>query len=157
MDCKTESAVRTCLRIEVIVIQGLTEGLLGAVLAVVLAPTAPFVLAARAFWTSRKRLRLWRRILMLPWWWVRGLLMGVSLPFVILYEAVVGVLEVARVEWATRWMSGEPKKPNGHPMPIRSTEEETLIDLAVMRGVIKDYNGEARRHGQGLPVDERKL
>ena len=154
MDCKTESAARSAIRIEAIVLQGIAHGLFLFAIGVLTAPLVPFVFM---FGRTRANFGKWTRVLCSPFFFAAGCLFALVNPFVVLLGNLKDVLGVAKVEWETRWMAGQPKKPNGHPLAVRSDEERELDELAVTVGVIKDYNAEAREYGQGLPIDETAL
>ena len=159
MDCKHEPAVRTLLRIEVLVIQGLLEGAFLFLVGLAVIPLAPFIVAFGRWSVEgrRGRRRLLTRLLMIPLWFLSGLLFGVIGPFGTLLNSFREVAEVARVEWANRWRTGSPKTPDGHSLRERSAEEQEMWEAAIAMSVVADYNDEARAHGQGLPIDETRL
>ena len=64
---------------------------------------------------------------------------------------------IVEVEWKTRWLTGQPKKPSGHPIPVDGEISEEQKGLAAIRSVVRDYNEEARSYGQGIDIDETTL
>ena len=154
MDCKTESAVRTFIRIEVVILQGLLHGIFLSLIGVVLIPIVPFIVAFARWRAIRVSAGWLSGIICLPWWLLSGLLFGIINPIGILFKAVADISEVAHIEWMNRWMAGQPKKPNGHPLPIRSPEDRDRFDAAITMGVVQDYNEEAIAHGQGIDLED---
>jgi hypothetical protein len=154
MDCKHESAVKTCLRIDTLVIQGFLYGVFLSLVAVVLIPFSPLLVAIARWRAERGRIRRLVRVMLLPLWMAWGLLFGLVNPFRVFYKSMVEVREVARMEWANRWTTGTPKKPNGHPLRVRSEEEKERIGASITMGVVVDYNDEAREHGQGIDLED---
>lgn len=154
MDCKFESAAKTFVRIETIILQGVVSGALVSAATVLMIPFVPFALVL-VKWGGDKG--FFGSLAAAPLWFFSGCLSAVIAPIAVLGKTFVDLCEISRMEWETRWMSGEPKKPNGHPLPVPTADEIERRDLACLAGVIRDYNGEARRYGQGLPIDERKL
>lgn len=150
MDCKTESAVRTFIRIEVIILQGLLRGIFLSLIGVVLIPFVPFFVAFARWRVSRRNKRWLTRVLCLPMWLLSGFLFGLINPIGILFKSLADMKAIARVEWMNRWMTGKPKKPNGHPLQIQSPEERERFDAAITMGVVRDYNDEAIANGQGI-------
>lgn len=154
MDCKKESAVRTFIRIEVIILQGLLQGTFLSLMGVFLIPIVPFIVAFARWRVTRGSKRWLTRVICLPMWLLSGLLFGVLNPMGILFKTIADVKEVARIEWMNRWMTGQPKKPNGHPLPVRSPEDRDRFDAAITMGVVRDYNEEAIAHGQGIDLKD---
>lgn len=154
MDCKTENAVRTFLRIEVIILQGLLQGVFLSLIGVCLIPFVPFIVAFTRWRVERNRLKWHTRVMLTPMWMLSGFFFGLANPIGILFKAIADVKEIARVEWENRWRLGQPKKPNGHPLPIRTPEDQERLDAAVMMGVVEDYNEEAKSYGQGIDFDD---
>lgn len=154
MDCKPESAVRTFIRIEVIILQGLLHGILLSLMGVVLIPFVPFIVAFARWRVTRGSKRWLTRVMCLPMWFLSGLLFGIINPIGILFKSLADMKEIARIEWMNRWMTGQPKRPNGHPLKIRSPEEQNRIDAAITMGVVQDYNDEALEHGQGIELED---
>lgn len=149
MDTIPESAATTLVRIEVIVLQGILRAVLLAVAGIVLMPIAPFVVTVMRFRVAK--MPWWKRILMLPLWFVLGILLAVIAPFSALWRGLSDTIGIAAVEWRERWRNGIAKYPDGSPMPIPTVEQERLVDVAITKSVIEDYNEEARQHGQGIP------
>ena len=154
MDCKTENAVRTYIRIEVIVLQGLLQGLFLSLMGFVLIPFVPFFVAFVRWKVTKGSKRWFTRVVCLPMWFLSGFLFGVINPIGILLKTFTDIKEITRVEWQNRWMTGKPKKPNGHPLPIRSPDEQERLDAAITMGVVRDYNEEAIAHGQGIDLED---
>ena len=154
MDCKTENAVITFIRIEVIILQGLLQGVFLSLMGVVLVPFVPFIVSFARWRVTRGSKRWLTRVICLPMWFLSGFLFGLVNPIGILFNAFAEVKEIARIEWMNRWMSGQPKKPNGHPLPFRSPEEREMMDAAITMGVVRDYNDEALAHGQGIVFED---
>ena len=154
MDCKTESAIRTFIRIEVIILQGLLHGTFLSLMGIFLIPVVPFVVAFARWRVTRGGKRWLTRVMCLPMWFLSGLILGLLNPMGILLKAFADIYEVSRTEWKNRWMTGQPKKPNGHPLTIRSPEESEMLDAAITMGVVRDYNEEAIAHGQGIDLED---
>lgn len=154
MDCKTESAVRTFLRIEVIILQGLMYGEFVFFQGIGLIPFMPFMVAVERWRLTRGSKQWPLRVIYLPIWFLLGILFGVVNPFRLLFKMFAALKEVARVEWTNRWMAGQPKKPNGHPLPVRTPEEQEKIEAAITMGVVEDYNEEAIAYGQVIYPEE---
>lgn len=154
MDCKTESAARSAIRIEALVLQGLAYGLFIFAAGVLSAPLVPFVFV---FGRIRAGVGRWTSVLCFPLFFAAGCLFALVNPFFVLWGHIKDILEVARVEWDTRWMSGQPKKPNGHPLAVPTDKEREAKENGYVIGVIKDYNAEAREYGQGIQIDEDEL
>lgn len=154
MDCKTESAARSAIRIEAIVLQGIAHGLFLFAVGVLTAPLVPCVFV---FGRTRANFGKLTRVLCSPFFFAAGCLFALVNPFVVLLGNLKEVWDVAKVEWETRWMAGQPKKPNGHPLAIPTEDEMEAREMGFALGVIKDYNAEAREYGQGLPIDETAL
>lgn len=148
---KQENAAKTLMRIEAIILQGLLMGLFLFAMGIALMPFMPFVVMIRR-WRAAKS-----RIALLPVYFVSGCLYAAVAPFGVLVKTIADLRTVVAVEWATRTLEGQPKKPNGQPLRLPTDEERAMIDLAYTIGVIRDYNGEAREYGQGLPIDESRL
>ena len=149
MDTIPESAATTLVRIEVIVLQGILRAVLLAVAGIVLMPIAPFVVTVMRFRVAK--MPWWKRLLMLPLWFVQGFLLAFIAPFSALWRGLADTIGIAAVEWRERWRNGIAKYPDGRPMSIPTPEQERLTDVAITQSVIEDYNAEAREHGQGIP------
>lgn len=155
MDCKCEIAARTFIRIEALLLQGLMHGILIAVFGVLAIPIFPFAYAAARWQVSAHGFVT--RFCLVPLWFAMGVIRAVTVPFSVAGRTVSSLSEIARAEWETRWMTGMPKKPDGHPLKLETDDERGLKDFAYTVGVIRDYNAEAREYGQGLPIDETEL
>jgi hypothetical protein len=142
MDCKYESEVRTLLRIEVILIQGLLQGLLFSLITLLAIPFSWLPVAHRLFRNRRGRMGTAANILCIPLWMLCGVIVAVVMPFGLLFKTFIDLREVAKVEWETRWMTGKPKKPNGKPMRPLTDEEREEMEAEITRGVIEDYADE---------------
>lgn len=149
MDTMPESAARTLVRIEVIVLQGILRAVLLSALAILLMPIAPFVVTIARF--GYARMPWWKRLLMLPLWILLGIVLSVMAPFTSLWRGLTDTIGIAAVEWRERWRNGIAKYPDGRPMVIPTPEHERIVDVAITKSVIEDYNDEARQHGQGIP------
>ena len=149
MDTIPESAATTLVRIEVIVIQGILRAVLLAVAGIVLMPIAPFVVTVMRFRVAK--MPWWWRTLMIPYWLSLRILLAVMAPFSALWRGLADTIGIAAVEWRERWRNGIAKYPDGSPMLIPTVEQERLVDVAITKSVIEDYNEEARQHGQGIP------
>ena len=148
MDCKLESAALSLMRIECIAIQGVLSGFINGILSVLAMPFIPFTYS----WRRARETGGFKGIAMFPLFFVFGIWVALSSPFRVLIGNVRSLCGVARTEWANRWMASIPKKPNGRPLYIPTAEEDALLDAAIFRSVIRDYNEEAKRHGQGLDI-----
>lgn len=157
MSAKHESMAATLMRIEVIILQGLCYTAAMFAIGLMLMPLAPIVVPFHRWRATRGRLRFITRVLLLPLWSVGGALYGLLSPFAFLITTMSELRTVVVVEWAARKAVGNPKKPNGHPLEIRTAEEKAALDLAMTMSVVKDYNAEARSYGQGLNIDESQL
>ena len=149
MDTIPESAATTLVRIEVIVLQGILRAVLLSVAGIVLMPIAPFVVTVMRFRVAK--MPWWWRTLMIPYWFSLGILLAVIAPFSALWRGLSDTMGIAAVEWRERWRNGTAKYPDGRPMLIPTVEQERLVDVAITKSVIEDYNEEARQHGQGIP------
>ena len=154
---KQENTAKTLVRIEALILQGLLMGTFLAAMGIALMPVVPFVVAHKRWRAERKRHRFTTRLLLLPFWFVSGCLFSFLTPIGIVRTTIRDIRTVVAVEWVMRLLSGEPKKPNGHPVKLPTADERAKRDLATTIGVIRDYNGEAWSYGQGLPIDERDL
>ena len=154
---REENTVKTLLRIEAIIIQGILMGLLLFAIGVALIPFVPFSVVHKRWKAHRGDRRTFRRVLNSPFWFVSGCLYALLSPIGILWKTVSDLRTVVAVEWAMRMLEDEPKKPNGHPLELPTPDERARRALAHTMGVIRDYNGEARTCGQGLPIDETRL
>lgn len=150
MDCKMENAAVSVVRIEALVLQGMVSGLLSAAVSVLTIPLNAFVLVGGNFRRTKRAISLWGRLARTPLWLLDGLAYSLLAPFVKIIKAIVDSVDVAQVEWNSRWTSGTPKLPNGHPAPILSEEEKMERDAAITMSVIEDFNEEAAEFGQGL-------
>ena len=149
MDTIPESAARTLVRIEVLVLQGITRAVLLFCIGVLVMPIAPFVVTIARF--GYAKMPWWKRFLMLPLWLLLGFVLAVIAPFTALWKGLSETRAIAVVEWKQRWRNGTAKHLDGRPMVIPTPEEERQLDVAITKSVIDDYNDEARRHGQGIP------
>ncbi|MGN0130688.1 MAG: hypothetical protein ACI4CE_07370 [Methanomethylophilus alvi] len=154
---KRENTAKTLVRIEAIVLQGLLMGMFLTAMGIVMIPVMPFVVVYNRWRAEKKRHRFITRVWLTPFWFVSGIMYSLLSPIGIVWKTVADIRTVVAVEWATRTLDGEPKKPNGHPIELPTAYERERRDLAKTVGVIRDYNAAARAHGQGLPIDERKL
>lgn len=154
---KQENTAKTLMRIEAIILQGLLMGLFLTAMGVVLMPGMPFVVVINRWRAERKRHRFLTRVWLTPFWFVSGCLYAILAPIGIVWKTFSDLRTVVAVEWATRMLEDQPRKPNGHPLKLPTAEERVQKDVAKTIEVIRDYNGEARAFGQGLPIDERKL
>lgn len=154
---KQENTAKTLVRIEALIIQGLLMGVFLAAMGIILMPVMPFVVVLNRWRTERKRYRFITRVWLVPFWFVSGCLYAILNPIGIVWKTITDLRTIVVVEWATRMLEEQPKKPNGHPIELPTAEERAKRDLAKTVDVIRDYNGEARAYGQGLPIDERKL
>lgn len=112
MDCKPEPRARTFVRIAILCIEGLLTGvLIGAWAAI----TAPLTVVF-SFYRAMKNTNGWRRWVLIPAFIVHSLIVAVVMPFAILAHHIASSIELAKIEWITRWMAAQPKTPNGHPM-----------------------------------------
>lgn len=155
MSIRPESVIRTLLRIEAIVAQGVLNSLVMFLGGVILLPIMPFVL-----WVKQWKIDaggFFRKLFKSPLWLLIGIVDAIIIPFIALGKTLANIKPVVEVEWKTRRMIGQPRKPNGKPYIPPTKEERERQDLAVTVGVIKDFNDEAREYGQELPIDETKL
>ena len=97
MDTIPESAATTLVRIEVIVLQGILRAVLLSVAGIVLMPIAPFVVTVMRFRVAK--MPWWKRLLMLPLWFVLGILLAVIAPFASLWRGLADTIGIAAVEW----------------------------------------------------------
>lgn len=154
MDCIQESSARSLVRIEVLVLQGIARAVMLFAIGVLTMPIMPFVVLSSEWRLSKNMMPLWKRILYTPLFLVTGCVVAVVSPFGVLYNVLKETKAIAKVEWKERWRYGTAKLPNGRPMAIPTPEEERHMDFAITKGVIEDYNDEARMHGQGIPPFE---
>lgn len=154
---KRENTAKTLVRIEALILQGLLMGLFLTAMGIVLMPVMPFAVVINRWRAERKRHRFLTRVWLIPFWFVSGCLYAILAPIGIVWNTISDLRTIVAVEWAMRTLAGEPKKPNGHPIELPTAEERAKRDLAKTVDVIRDYNGEARAFGQGLPIDEREL
>jgi len=151
MDCKLEPAARTLLRIECLMMQGFLKGLLSSILSVLFTPFIPFVVMGGRWRMATERRGFLMRLLICPWWLLIGIGMAIATPFLRLWHCYRDVVDVCEAEWVNRWEASVPKMPDGHPYPIEDAADRNS-DLAVTLGVLKDYNEEAKRFGQGIDI-----
>jgi hypothetical protein len=151
MDCKPESAILTLLRIECLIVQGIVHLLVCLLLSILFIPLNPFVFMFLFYSRSEQKTRA-RKFVRMPYWLFKGCIMAVISPFLVLYNSLKSLIVIPWAEWANRKRSGMPKKPNGEPLEIMSDDERVLLDAAYFCSVIKDYNDEAKEHGQGFDI-----
>lgn len=149
MDTIPESAATTLVRIEVLVLQGVLRTAILSASGVLLIPFAPFLMLLVRCRDSG--LPWWKRGLMLPFWFIIGFLIALMAPFSALWKGLADTARIVCVEWTERWRNGTAKYPDGRQMLIPTAFHEHLVDVAITKGVIADYNQEARQHGQGIP------
>jgi hypothetical protein len=154
---KKENAAKTLVRIEAIILQGVFMGLLLLAMSIVIVPAVPFAVGFNRWVVAAPHTHFLTRFLMMPLWMLSGCLLAVMMPIRIVARTLDDIKNIAAMEWAMRKLPDEAKKPNGHPLKMPSIDERRARDIAQTIGVIKDYNGEARMHGQGLPIDETRL
>ena len=154
MDCIQESAARSLVRIEVLVLQGIARAVTLFAIGLLTMPIMPFVSLSSEWRLSKNLMPWWKRILYTPLWLALGCVVAVVSPFGVLYNGLKETKAIAKVEWKERWRYGTAKRPDGSPMNIPTPEEVRLLDVAITKGVIEDYNAEARMHGQGIPPVE---
>lgn len=154
MDCIQESAARSLVRIEVLVLQGIARAVALFAIGLLTMPFMPFVVMSSEWRISKNLMPWWKRWLYTPLWLAIGCVVAVVSPFGVLYTGLKETKAIAEVEWKERWRYGTAKLPDGRPMPIPTPEEERQMDFAITKGVIEDYNDEARMHGQGIPPVE---
>lgn len=151
VDCKTESVTRTLLRIECLILQGIFNSAIRIVLALVSIPFYPFVFLTLR-WMQDKKKGMAKRMLFTPLWLIYGMVMAILAPGFVLIDSVRLLWSIPLIEWKNRWMYGTPKYPNGKPMEIRDAEESHIREASIFYGVLKDYNEEAKAHGQGADI-----
>lgn len=151
MDCKPESAIFPLMRIECLLVQGIVHMVVCLATSILFIPLTPFVFMA-LFWIRSEEKTRARKFVRLPLWFIRGCLIALSLPFRVLYKSVKSLFIIPWAEWENR--SGTPKKPNGKPLEDMSADERKMLDAAIYCSVIKDYNEEAKRHGQGFDIPD---
>lgn len=154
MDCIQESAAISLVRIEVLVLQGIVRAVALLATGLLMMPFVPFVALSSKWRISKNLMPWWKRCLYTPLWLALGCMVAVVSPFGVLYTGLKETKAIAKVEWKERWRYGTAKLPDGRPMAIPTPEEERQMDLAITKGVIEDYNDEARMHGQGIPPVE---
>ena len=151
MDCKNESAATTLVRIEVLVLQGLARTMLLFLFGIVVFPVAPFLYASVRLGETRETMPQWKRIALIPLWFVFGIAVSLLAPFVSMAKGIALSKTIASVEWHERWRCGVMKHPDGKPMSIPDANYLLKRDIAITQSVIEDYNEEALEHGQGIP------
>ena len=154
MDCIQESAARSLVRIEVLVLQGIARAVILFAIGLLTMPIMPFVALSSEWRLSKNLMPWWKRTLYTPVWLALGCVVAVVSPFGVLYNGLKETKVIAKVEWKERWRYGTAKRPDGSPMNTPTPEEVRLMDVAITKGVIEDYNAEAIMHGQGIPPVE---
>ena len=152
MDCRLECAARTIVRMECIAIQGMVHGLFNAVLSVFAMPCVPFFYVWGRMATQTGNAAWLKRIALSPIWLLCGIWFAFWTPIMLLVRTIADMVVVLRAEWVNRWMSGIPKNLDGTPMDIPTEEEQAILDAVIQRSVIRDYNEEAKRYGQGIDI-----
>lgn len=148
MDSVSESAATTFARMEVLAMQGVLRAGVVFLAGVVAMPFAPFALTAvRA---SQKGESWRKKLLCLPAWFFWGIAIAILAPFSSALSVLSATRTMVAVEWRERWRCGTALRPDGSPMRIPTEEEKRAVDAAVTLSVLRDYNDEARRHGQGI-------
>ena len=153
---KQENTARTLVRMEVIILQGLLMGIIQFVIGIATIPVMPFAVMCNR-WRADVGHGFFARVCHLPLWFLSGCLYAVIAPFETTRKTIADLRAVVSAEWATRNLEDNPLKPNGHPLQMPTAEQRAIRHLAHTLWVIRDYNGEARRFGQGLPIDESRL
>ena len=149
MDVKPESAAKTLVRIEVLAMQGLVRAVLLFLFGACTIPAVPVILAITRW--RQMQAAWWKKAVRIPAWGLVGMLLGVAAPFVAFWRGIADTGHMAVREWKGRWRNGIAKYLDGRPMVIPTLEQQQRLEAAITRGVIADYNAEARRHGQGIP------
>lgn len=149
MDTMPESAAVSFVRIQVLVMQGLLRSVILASIGIAFMPIMPFALAGSRFFSSS--ITRWKKLVMFPLWMVLGAIIAVISPFRTLLNGLMDTYGIAKVEWRERWRNGTAKFPDGRPMDITTPYNERMVEVSITKGVIEDYNEEARQHGQGIP------
>lgn len=153
MDCIQESAARTLLRIEVLLLQGIAVSAYSfavGLLAIPILPIANPVLKIMYNGYLTKPVRWWAMPVYLPVWILQGLWDGILYPFKAFINAATATIAICKAEWRERWRNGTLKNPDGTAMVIPDDEDEELVEAAITKSVLDDYNDEARQHGQGI-------
>lgn len=139
MDCKPESAVKTCLRIELLILQGLLLGIGLFLVGVLAMPFVPFAVVVNRWRLHIGKIVFLKRLLLMPIWFVSGMAISMINPFGILFNTFSDTIGICIMEWLNRWTTGKPKRPNGHPLRIRSEKEIEASNVAIAQGVMADY------------------
>lgn len=139
MDCKPESAARTLLRIECLVLQGIVHCVLRVSLTVLTMPFIPFLVMFGRMITADGRWKWVKRLLLPPGWFIFGLWLALIAPFAVIAQEVMDLWLVTKIEWVNRWRGGHPKLPNGKPLGFPEYGDEELITEAIEESVMRDY------------------
>lgn len=156
MDCKPPSSVKVMLRIEILLLQGILRAVLAFVAMLFVMPFIPFAVVTTRWILSRGTKGILFRLSLVPMWFLLGVVLALVHPFVVLFTTLRDTMEIIKWEWVNRWMLGSPKKPDGTPMEIPTETEKADLDLGATLSVIRDYNEEAKQHGQGLDIPPLK-
>ena len=139
MDCKLEPASRSLLRIECLLLQGMFKGILCFIRDMLLIPIVPFVVIAMRWRMESVRRGIVLRLMLCPWWFLIGCFTAVATPFMRLWNALKDIVAVCDAEWQNRWTASTPKTPDGHPYQIEDEDVWNSRDIAVLMGVLRDY------------------
>ena len=142
MDCMPESAARSLVRIECILLQGAFNGFLNLFICLFILPSIPIMYILKRISVERGSNGLIKMSLMIPVWIMNGIMVMVSMPFVIVCDTMISMYGVARSEWKNRWRAGKPKRPDGKPIEPMTEYEERLLENAITMSVIRDYGQE---------------
>jgi len=149
MDCKQENAAISFVRIECLAIQGALRSILMFAVMVAAIPVIPFM-ATGLHWRMARELPLWRKLCLMPLWFMKGIGLALASPILAAITTTAETIEMCRAEWDNRWRYGTAKHLDGTAMDIQDDESREGFEADITRGVIIDYNGEARQHGQGI-------
>lgn len=154
MDCKLEPTPRTLVRIECLVLQGIFHSIIRILWSFVSIPFTPpmFVLFMMGNVKARPT-GLWGWIKSLFVWFIQGCGIAACAPAVVIYESIISLYRIPKMEWDQRWKGSIPKKPNGEPLEILSDEDRMIQDAAIAYSVLKTYNEEAKQYGEGIDME----
>lgn len=152
MDCKLEPAARSLMRIEVLAAQGIVRSIVLFLIGVLISPFYPLFYVVGRFVSTRLLMPWWKRVVFIPAWMFLGVVIAIVSPFGALWNTISTTVSICRLEWVNRWLASEPKNPDGSPMYIPTERERQLMDFANTYSVLRDYNEEAKEHGQGIDI-----
>lgn len=137
MDCRMESAAVSLLRIEAIVIQGLTRALLMFAIGMLSIPAVVLVLLFVRIRVGKGSFI--RKVASLPFGFLISIAIAVAAPFADVWRNVALTKTIARAEWKERWRYGSFKTLDGNEASIPTEEERAAEKVEFARQVVADY------------------